>query len=73
VVSWALTMVIWAIIIYVLVSWINPHAPVAPVLSMLLRPMRDPIRRVLPPLGGLDLSPMVLGLIAYILQVVLTR
>ena len=71
--NWALTMIIWATILYVVLSWVNPHAPVAPVLSMLLRPLLDPIRRLLPPLGGLDLSPMVLGLLAYVLQVIVAR
>lgn len=68
VIDWALTMVIWAIIIYVVISWVNPQAPVAPALSMLLRPLLDPIRRILPAMGGLDLSPMVLGLLVYIVQ-----
>lgn len=68
IVDWTLTMVIWATLIYVVISWVNPHAPVAPALSMLLRPLLDPIRRVLPAMGGLDLSPMVLGLLAYIVQ-----
>ena len=43
-------------------------APVAPALSMLLRPLLDPIRKILPAMGGLDLSPMVLGLLVYIVQ-----
>lgn len=68
VIDWALTMVIWATIIYVVLSWVNPQAPVAPAMSMLLRPLLDPIRRILPAMGGLDLSPMVLGLLAFVAQ-----
>ncbi len=42
---------------------IAPGSPFAPVVSFLYRitePVLAPIRRVLPPMGGLDLSPLVL-------------
>jgi YggT family protein len=70
---WALSLVIWVTLIYVLVSWINPHAPVAPALATLLRPLLGPIQRVLPAVGGIDLSPMVLLILVYIAQIVIGR
>lgn len=70
---WALSLVIWVTLIHVLVSWINPHAPVAPALGMLLRPLLGPIQRILPALGGIDLSPMVLLILVYIGQMVIGR
>jgi YggT family protein len=72
-VNWALTLVIWVTLIYVLISWINPLAPVAPALSMLLRPLLAPIQRILPAIGGIDLSPMVLLIAVYLLQIVVSR
>jgi YggT family protein len=72
-VNWALTLVIWVTLIYVLISWINPMAPVAPALSMLLQPLLGPIRRIVPTIGGIDLSPMVLLILVYIIQMVLGR
>jgi len=73
VLNWALSLVIWVTLIYVIISWVNPLAPVAPALSMLLRPLLAPIQRILPVLGGIDLSPMVLLIIVYVLQMVVAR
>lgn len=70
---WALNVVIWVTIIYAIVSWVNPHAPFAPALGMLLRPLLAPIQRVLPPVGGFDLSPLVLLLAVYVVQMVVAR
>lgn len=72
-VIWALNIVVWITIIYVVISWVNPHAPFAPALGMLLRPLLGPIQRVVPPVGGFDLSPLVLLLIVYVLQMVVAR
>ncbi|HTN47856.1 MAG TPA: YggT family protein [Burkholderiaceae bacterium] len=71
--NWALTLVIWITLIYVLISWVNPMAPVAPALSMLLQPLLGPIRRIVPTVGGIDLSPMVLLILVYLVQMVLGR
>jgi YggT family protein len=57
----------------VIISWVNPLAPVAPALSMLLRPLLVPIQRILPALGGIDLSPMVLLIVVYVLQMIVAR
>ena len=73
VLNWALTLIIWVTLIYVLISWVNPMAPVAPALSMLLQPLLGPIRRILPTIGGIDLSPMVLLIAVYVVQMVLGR
>lgn len=72
-VVWALNVVVWVTIIYAIISWVNPHAPVAPALGMLLRPLLAPIQRVLPPVGGFDLSPLVLLLAVYVLQMIVAR
>jgi YggT family protein len=50
------------VIVAVILSWIrlDRRNPLAVIVSTLTEPILDPIRRVLPPMGGLDLSPMVL-------------
>lgn len=73
-----LDVVWWLIILSVVASWlvafgvVNTRNPmVYRILDMLNRatePLLKPIRRVVPPLGGLDLSPMVLLLILYVIQ-----
>jgi YggT family protein len=72
-VHWALTLIIWVTLIYVVISWVNPLAPVAPALSMLLRPMLQPIQRILPAIGGIDLSPMALLILIYLIQMIIGR
>ena len=46
----------------VIVSWTDlpPKHPVVLLISALTEPVLRPIRRVLPSMGGLDLSPMAL-------------
>ena len=40
-------------------------------LNRLLEPLYAPIRRILPPMGGLDLAPLVVLIAIYALQIVL--
>ena len=46
----------------VIVSWIQlpRHHPVTQFVDTLTSPLLSPIRRAVPPMGGLDLSPMIL-------------
>ncbi|MEE8128748.1 MAG: YggT family protein [Vicinamibacterales bacterium] len=46
----------------VIISWVQlpPTHPVATFLGTMTEPLLAPIRRVLPPMGGLDFSPLVL-------------
>jgi YggT family protein len=59
------------LILEVVFSWVNPHAPLAPFVQMLNAPLLRPIRRVVPLLGGLDLSPLVLFLLLQVASTVL--
>lgn len=72
-VIWSLNVIVWVTIIYVVISWVNPHAPFAPAFEVLLRPLLAPIRRIVPTVGGFDLSPMVLLIGVYVLQMVVAR
>ena len=51
-----------ALLIYVLLSWINPDVsnPLTRVLAGLCEPLLRPVRRILPTIGGFDLSPLIL-------------
>jgi YggT family protein len=50
------------ILVAVILSWIrlDPRNPLATIVYSLTEPVLRPIRNVLPSMGGLDLSPMVL-------------
>ena len=53
-------MMIAALIVQMLLSWMNPHSPMAPVLDLLLRPFLKPLQARIRPVSGFDLSPLVL-------------
>lgn len=55
-------LVFWLVLAGVLLSWLRPDAPLAPVIQALADPWLDPIRRWVPPLAGVDLSPILLFL-----------
>ncbi|WP_310608124.1 YggT family protein [Buttiauxella brennerae] len=63
------TLVFWVIIIRSLMSWISQgRSPIEYVLMQLTEPMMAPIRRVLPAMGGIDFSAMIVILILYALN-----
>lgn len=57
----AFNVFIFAILIQALLSWINPgtYNPVSAVLFSLTQPVLQPVRRLIPPISGFDLSPLV--------------
>jgi len=68
--------VLWLFIVVVIVqavlSWVAPDGPLSGLLNALTFPLLRPIRKVLPPIGGtLDLSPLVVIVIAQILLMLL--
>ena len=52
---------LWGVIIQAVLSWVNPdpYHPAARVLAQLTAPLLRPARRWLPPISGVDLSPML--------------
>ena len=68
-------MMVYLVIAVVLgsavLSWVSPHAPMAPVLHSLAAPFLRPFRRVVPSIANVDLSPLVLLLVLQIVLMVL--
>jgi YggT family protein len=71
------TSVLWlyfyAIFLYALMSLIaqGSYSPMQPLLTSLCEPILQPIRRIIPPLAGLDLSPLWAGLLIQALLILL--
>jgi YggT family protein len=64
----ALWIMIGAIFVQAILSWVAPDGPLAGVLNALTFRVLAPIRRVLPPLGGtLDLSPLIAIVLAQLI------
>lgn len=61
------------VIVSAVLSWVNPHSPVAPLFSQLSEPLLRPFRRLIPPIGGVDLSPLVVLLLLQAALVLLTQ
>lgn len=59
-----------AIIVQAVLSWVSPHHPVGPFFLALTRPFLRPFQRAIPPIGGVDITP-VLVLIAFQLVLML--
>jgi YggT family protein len=60
------------IFVYSLLSFfMDPYHPVRRTLSQIIEPLLAPIRRVIPPVGGLDFSPLVLIIILQVLGALL--
>ena len=60
----------YIIIVRVIISWVNPNPynPLVRLIRGLTDPVLEPIRRLLPDMGGLDISPFVAILIIWILM-----
>jgi YggT family protein len=69
IVSMSITLFLYAVLIQAVLSWINPHTAVAPILNSLTYPLLRFLRRFIPMAGNIDLSPLVFIILA---QLVLT-
>lgn len=74
--------VVWFIMIaHIIMSWLinfqvlNLRQPIVAQiwygLNRLLEPLYEPIRRILPPMGGLDLAPLVALIAVYAIRIIL--
>lgn len=72
-IHWALYLMMALVLANVVLSLVNPHAPLAPTFDILTRPFLAPLRRIIPPVGGFDLSPLVLIVIVQVGLLVLDQ
>lgn len=65
-----LTIYMYVIIARAILSWVNPD-PYNPIVRFLYRatePVLSRVRRLVPPMGGLDLAPLIVLLAIFFLQ-----
>jgi YggT family protein len=70
VLRWGIYIVMGAIIIQAILSWINPYSPIAPVLDAMTRPFLRPVQRRVPTVGNVDLSPLIVLVICQLILIV---
>jgi YggT family protein len=78
VVDLVLNLLLFVLFIYVVLSWllqfgiVNMHHPLVRTIWEMARSIADPVlapfRRILPRLGGVDLSPIAVILVVYFIQ-----
>lgn len=67
----ALTGMVAIVIVFAIMSWVQTQSYLSDLLERLVAPALAPVRRVLPLVGGIDLSPLVLLVLLQIAQMVL--
>ncbi|MGD9948019.1 MAG: YggT family protein [Desulfobulbus sp.] len=69
-INFVLSAYIWVVIARAVLSWVNPdpYNPIVRFLHQITDPVLMKIRRYIPIMGGLDLSPMILILVIVFLQ-----
>ena len=67
------TIYFWSVIAVVVVSWIAPGSnhPAIQLVAQITEPVMRPVRNLMPSMGGLDLSPIIVFLVLNVLQVVI--
>lgn len=63
----------WSVLAIVIISWIAPGSPhpAIQLIGQLTEPVMRPVRNVMPAIGGLDLSPIVVFLILNVVSIVI--
>ena len=68
--SLMLYLLIGLTVVSAVLSWINPYSALMPVVSQLTEPFLRPIRRIVPLIANVDLSPLVLIVMLQLLLIV---
>lgn len=65
---------VWIVIASILMSYfMDPYHPIRQGVDNLVRPLLDPIRRLVPPVGMIDFSPLVLIILIQVVSNLLVR
>jgi YggT family protein len=71
VLSLLLKVYFWGLLITIIASWIAPNSynPVLILINQILEPAMKPIRKIMPDMGGIDLSPIIMFLSIQVLEI----
>ncbi len=65
----SLYLLMAAVFAQAILSWVNPHTPAAPLLSAFTHRFLQPLRRIVPMLGSVDLSPLLLFIVCQLIVI----
>lgn len=59
------------LIVQAVISWFSPHSPLYRPIYQMTSPFLQPLRRIIPPVSGIDLTPLIAILLAQIILLLL--
>jgi YggT family protein len=71
VIKFSLYIFLYAVILQAILSWFNQHTMITSALSALTRPVLWPVQRFVPRLNGIDLSPLVVFILAELILILI--
>ncbi|MBE7369753.1 YggT family protein [Ramlibacter pallidus] len=69
----AISGAIGLVIVYAILSWVRADSPITDVIDRLAAPMLRPFRKIIPLVGGFDLSPLALLVVLQVLLIILAN
>ncbi len=63
----SLYLFIGALLVQAVLSWVSPYSPLTQPLAQFTRPLLRPIQRLVPPIGTVDLSPLIAIVLAQLI------
>ena len=75
VLSLILKIYFWGLLISVIASWIAPgsYNPALILIGQILEPVTRPVRKMLPDMGGMDISPIILFLLIQVVEILVVK
>jgi len=71
-----LTIIFWGMVVLIVISFamllggMMIQHPILDLLRQLMAPIMQPVQKILPPMGGIDLSPLILFMLINVLQII---
>jgi len=65
----ALYLLLGCVLLQAVLSWVNPFSPHAALIYALAHPVLKPFQKILPPIGGIDLTPMLALIVVQLLLI----
>ena len=63
-------LLIGVVLIQAIMSWVSPYHPIMPFFDAMTRPFLRPLRRFIPAIGGVDLTPLVILILCQLILMV---
>jgi len=75
VLSLLLKIYFWGLLITVIASWVAPNSynPVLILINQILEPAIKPVRKLMPDMGGIDISPIIAFLLIQVLEILVVK